>query len=102
MSIRKDDMVSVIAGASKGKVGKVVKVIGKTKVVVEGVNAVKVHQKPSQFSEGGIVTKYLPIHISNVNLVDPKTKKPTRLKIVYSEKGKQIVSKKSGEIIRNV
>ncbi len=102
MSIKKDDMVAVITGASKGKVGKVIKIVGCSKVVVEGVNAAKVHQKPSQTSEGGIVTKFQPIHVSNVNLVDPKTKKPTRVKKVLSDKGKQLVSKKTGEVIRNV
>jgi len=101
--IKKDDHVVVIAGASKGKVGKVTKVLTSvSKVVVEGVNSVKVHQKPSQTSEGGIVTKFLPIHVSNVMLADPKSKKPTRVKKVFSNNEKHLLSVKSGEKIRNV
>lgn len=101
--IKKDDIVAVIAGASRGKTGKVLKVIpSESKVIVEGVNSVTVHQKPSQASEGGRVAKLLPIHISNVMLIDPKTKKPTRVRKTFANDKKQIVSVKSGEEIRNV
>ncbi len=99
--IRKDDMVIVIAGADKGKEGKVLEVIpSKNRAVVEGVNVRKKHMKPSENSEGGIMDITLSVHISNLMLVDPKSGEPTRV-------GRKLVdgkivrySKKSGEIIK--
>ncbi len=82
VKIKKDDMVMVLTGSSKGKKGKVTTVIPKKgKVIVEGINVVKRHEKPSQSNQsGGIVEKEMPIEISNVMVIDPKTGEPTRVK----------------------
>lgn len=101
MKIKKGDKVIVIAGANKGKTG-IVQKVHRTleRVVVEGVNVRKKHQKPTQSKpEGSIVDIYAPIHVSNVALVDPKTKKATR--VGYQEvKGKKVrVTKASGSQI---
>ena len=98
MNLLKGDKVIVIAGRDKGKEGTIQKVIPElNRVVVEGVNIRKKHKKPTQNNpEGSIVEIYAPIDASNVMIVDPKTKKPTRIghKIV---KGKKVrVAKKSG------
>ena len=81
MKIKKGDKVIVIAGADKGKTGVVQKAYPRLdRVVVEGVNVHKKHKKPTQTNpEGSIVDIYAPIHVSNVALVDPKTKKATRV-----------------------
>lgn len=81
MKIKKGDKVVVIAGADKGKTGVVQKVLPKLdRVVVEGVNVHKKHKKPTQANpEGAILEIYAPIHVSNVAIVDPKTKKATRV-----------------------
>ena len=101
MNFKKGDKVIVIAGRDKGKVGIIQKVIPETnRVVVEGVNIRKKHQKPTQASpEGSIVEVYAPIDASNVMLEDPKTKKPTR--IGHKEvKGKKVrYAKKSGTVL---
>ena len=98
MNLVKGDTVIVIAGRDKGKTGVIQKVIPEqNRVVVENVNLRKKHKKPTQANpEGGIVEIYAPISASNVMLLDPKTKKPTRIghKIV---KGKKVrYAKKSG------
>ena len=98
MNLVKGDNVIVIAGRDKGKTGVIQKVIPEqNRVVVENVNLRKKHRKPTQQNpDGGIVEIYAPIDASNVMLVDPKTKKPTRIghKIV---KGKKVrYAKKSG------
>lgn len=100
LKIKKGDQVVVLSGEDKGKTGEVVKSMPKdSKVVVQGINLVKKHQKPSQTTPGGIVTKEAPIDISNVAVVDPKTGKAT--KIAYKEvNGKKVrVARKSGEVI---
>ena len=102
MKIKKNDDVIVIAGRDKGKSGKVVRAIPtESKVVVAGVNLVKRHQKAdSAGNKAGIVTKNLPIHVSNVALLDPKTGKPTRAGFKFGKDGKKMrVAKKSGEVI---
>ena len=101
MNLVKGDTVIVIAGSDKGKTGVIQKVIPESnRVVVENVNLRKKHRKPTQGNpEGGIVEIYAPIDASNVMLVDPKTKKPTRIghKVV---KGKKVrVAKKSGTVL---
>lgn len=100
-SIRKGDLVMVVAGADKGKQGNVMEVFhDKDRVIVEDVNIVKKHRKPTQNTAGGIVEIPAPIHVSNVMLIDPKSGEPTRIgrKIVD---GKSVrYSKKSGEIIK--
>ncbi len=96
--IKKGDLVEVIAGKDKGKQGKVVGlVIEKSRILVESVNRVKRHTKPSQKNaQGGILEKEAPIHISNVMLVDPKTNKGGRVKTVVKGEKKIRVFKKSG------
>lgn len=98
MKLHVGDKVVVIAGNDKGKTGTIQKVYPKlNKVVVENVNVRKKHKKPTQNNpEGSIVEMYAPIDASNVMIVDPKTKKATR--IGYKEvKGKKVrVAKKSG------
>ena len=101
MKLKKDDKVIVIAGKDKGTVGTIQKVIPeKNRVVVEGVNIRKKHKKPTQQNpDGGIVEIYAPIDASNVMLVDPKTKKPTRIGS-KEVKGKKVrVAKKSGTVL---
>lgn len=101
MKIKKGDQVIVITGRDKGKTGEVIKAMPKdSKVVVQGINLVKRHTKPTQESAGGIVSKEHPIHVSNVALIDPKTGKATRIGIKIDKDGqKSRVAKKSGEVI---
>ncbi len=98
MNIKKGDKVRVIAGADRGKEGTVQRVYPRlNKVVVEGVNVHKKHRKPSQsVPEGTIVDIYVPIDASNVQIIDPKTKKPTRV-YIKKVKGKNVRFAKSGE-----
>ena len=101
MNLKKGDKVIVIAGRDKGKSGVIQKVIPESnRVVVEGINVRKKHQKPTQANpEGSIVEVYAPIDASNVMLEDPKTHKPTR--IGHKEvKGKKVrYAKKSGTVL---
>lgn len=98
MKLVKGDKVIVIAGNDKGKTGEIQRVYPKTnRVVVENVNVRKKHKKPTQQNpEGSVVEIYAPINASNVMLVDPKTKTPTRVghKVVKGQKVR--VAKKSG------
>ena len=88
--IKKGDTVIIISGKDKGRTGKVLKVIPReNRVVVEGINIVKRHQKPTTTDQGGIIEKEAPIHISNVMLLDQKTGKRTRVRIVEKE-GKKV------------
>ena len=100
MKLKKGDKVVVICGKDKGKEGKITKIL-EDKVIVEGINIVKKHLKPKNNNgTGEIVEREAPIHASNVMLVDPKTKKPTKVKIEKDSKGKKIrISKKSNEKI---
>ena len=97
MNFKTGDKVRVIAGKDKGKEGKILKTLAKeNKVVVENVNVVKKHQKGNGQTPGGIVDMESPIHVSNVMIVDPKTKKPTRIGHTINKDGKKIrVTKKS-------
>jgi large subunit ribosomal protein L24 len=105
MKIRKNDNVIVIAGNARGKTGKVLKVFpDKDRVIVEGVNIIKRHTRPSQRNpQGGIIQKEAPIHVSNVMLLDPKTNQPTRVgtKVIKDEttgkKSRVRVAKATGE-----
>jgi len=88
MQIRKGDTVVVISGKDKGKVGTVLRAIPKAnKVVVEGVNVVKRHQKPNPMRgiEGGIITKEMPLDISNIAILNPETNKADRVGIKLIE-----------------
>ncbi len=106
MKIRKNDMVMVIAGNARGKTGKVLKVYpDKERIIIEGVNIIKRHTRPSQKNpQGGIVQREASIHVSNVMLLDPKTNEPTRvgLKVVNDpttgRKRRMRVAKASGEM----
>ena len=101
LKIKKGDKVQVVTGKNKGKVGDVTKVFpSESKVIVSGVNLAKKHTKPSKTSEGGIIQKELPIHVSNVSHVDPKTNEITKIGYKTLEDGKKVrFAKKSGEII---
>ena len=100
MKLKTGDKVVVVAGSNKGKEGKIAKILD-SKVIVEGVNMVKKHLKPKNNNgTGEIVEVEAPIHASNVMLVDPKTKKPTKVRVEKDSKGKKIrMSKKSNEKI---
>jgi large subunit ribosomal protein L24 len=99
--IKKGDQVIVISGSNKDKTGEVLQVLpDESRVIVDGVNVVKKHQKPTNESQGGIIEMPAPIHISNVMLVDPKTGKPTRLGRKVENDKLVRYSKKSGEIIK--
>jgi large subunit ribosomal protein L24 len=99
--IKKGDRVVLLTGRDKGRQGAVLKVIPKEdRVLVEGLNIVHRHTRPSQGDpQGGIKTKEAPLHVSNVALVDPKTGGPTRVGFRV-EGGKKVrFAKKSGEVI---
>lgn len=103
LHIKKNDTVYVNAGNDRGKTGRVLRVlVDKQKAVVEGVNVVSKSTKPSaKHPQGGIVKMEAPIHISNLNPVDPKSGKPTRIGRRKNEKGVSVrYSKISGEEIK--
>lgn len=98
--IRKGDEVMVLSGRDKGKRGTVLRLIDAEHVVVEGVNRVKKHQRPNPMKglTGGIVDKDLPIHISNVALFNPATKKGDRVGVKTLDDGRKVrVFKDNGE-----
>ena len=100
MRLKTGDKVIVITGSNKGKEGTIKKVLRReNKVIVEGVNIVHKHKKANNRETGGILDIEATIHASNVMLLDPKTKKPTRVGITISEKtNKKVrISKKSNE-----
>jgi len=101
LKIKTGDIVRVIAGDHKGAEGKVVKVDReKNKAIVEGVNMVSKHTKPSAKSpQGGIVKKEAPIQISNIALIDPKTKEATRTGVRVEGDKKVRFSKKSNQVL---
>jgi len=105
MKIHKGDNVIVIAGKDKGKTGKVVHALPQTlQVVIDGVNMLKRHRRTKKNDKqgGGIIEFAAPIHVSNVQLVDPKTNKPTRIGVTKDEKTKKNVrvAKKSGTTLK--
>ncbi len=100
--IRRDDEVIVLAGKDKGKRGKVLKVItGKDRVIVDGVNMIKKHEKPVPQLEkpGGIIEKEAPIHVSNVAIFNPASGKADRVGFRLEDGKKVRVFKSNGEII---
>jgi len=99
--IRKGDQVAVLAGRDKGKRGEVLRVIpADSRVVVQGVNVVKRHRKPTQMSAGGIEEIEAPIHVSNVAHIDTDSDKPTRVGFKTLEDGKKVrFSKRSGDVL---
>ncbi len=102
LGIRKEDTVYVTAGKFRGRRGRVLKVEGgKEKVLIEKINVIKKHMKPNKtYSQGGIIEKEAPIHLSNVMLVCPKCGKPTKIGIAVLESGKKHrTCKKCKEVI---
>ena len=99
--LKKGDKVIIIAGQDKGKTGAIQKIDRiNQRVVVEGVNVRKKHQKPKQNNpEGSIIDIYAPIHLSNVALIDPKSKKATRFKVSVVKDKKVRLAVKSGATI---
>jgi large subunit ribosomal protein L24 len=100
LKIRRDDEVVVISGKDRGKTGKVLRVDPKKeRVVVEGINIIKRHQRPSAMApqaQAGVIEREGPIHISNVMLIDPKTKKRTRLGVNREGGTRNRVTRASG------
>jgi large subunit ribosomal protein L24 len=102
--IRRDDEVLVISGKDRGKKGRVLRVDPKKqRVFVEGLNLVKRHQRPMQVQNaqraetvGGVIEKEGPIHISNVMLIDPRDKKPTRVGVTREDGARMRVTRRSG------
>lgn len=102
--IRKGDLVQVNAGEDKGKQGKVLQMFPKEqRAIVEGINMVSKHMKPNAaHPQGGIIKKEAPIHISNLNVVDPSTGKPTRIGRRRNAEGKLVrYAKRSGVELTN-
>jgi large subunit ribosomal protein L24 len=107
LKIRKDDMVKVISGKSKGRTGRVLRVdVKNQRVYVEGANIIKRHQRPRTLRDtqrggevGGVIEKEGPIHISNVMLLDPKSGDPTRVRITREGGQRKRVAARSGEAI---
>ncbi|MGC9383038.1 MAG: 50S ribosomal protein L24 [Kosmotogaceae bacterium] len=105
MRIKKEDRVKVISGKDKGKIGQVMKVIPReNKVIVQGVNFTKKHQRPTnQYREGGIIERESPIYASKVMLVCPNCDKATRVEHKVLENGDKVrICKKCGEIVDKV
>ncbi|MCK4559491.1 MAG: 50S ribosomal protein L24 [Calditrichia bacterium] len=104
MHVVKNDTVKILTGKYSGKTGKVLKVFpDQNRLIVEGVNIIKKHTKPSQKNpQGGIIEKESTIHVSNVMVIDPKTNEPTRVGYKFLEDGTKVrISKKSGEMLRS-
>ncbi|CAM3852168.1 50S ribosomal protein L24 [Cytobacillus oceanisediminis] len=101
MHVKKGDKVMVISGKDKGKTGVILAAFPKqSRVLVEGVNIVKKHSKPSQMNpQGGIISQEAPVHVSNVMPVDPKSGEPTRVGYKTVDGKKIRVATKSGEVL---
>ena len=99
--IKKGDKVVVLAGRDKGKNGEVLRVLReKNRAVVQGVNMVKRHTRPSPGQPGGIIEKEAAIHISNIAHIDPKSNKPTRVGYKFLEDGRKVrIARRSGEVL---
>jgi large subunit ribosomal protein L24 len=99
--IKKGDNVVVRTGRDRGKRGEVLRVLPKEgRVIVQGVNIVKRHQKQSMRSQGGIEEKEAPVDVSNVAVTDPKDGKPTRVGFKHLNDGRKVrISRRSGEAI---
>jgi large subunit ribosomal protein L24 len=99
--IKKGDRVVVVAGRDKGKKGEVVRILAQEdRAIVRGVNLVQRHQRQSTTSEGGIISKEAPIHISNIAMLDPETDSATRVGFKTLEDGRKVrFAKKSGGVI---
>ncbi len=101
LKFKKGDQVVVLSGAYKGERGEILEVVPTDyRAIVEGINIVKKHQRPTNESEGGIKEIPAPIHMSNLMLVDPSSGEPTRIGRRYEEDKLVRYSKKSGETIK--
>ncbi len=101
LKMRRGDEVIVMTGKDEGKRGEILKVLPKeNRVIVKGVNLVKRHQRQTQSAEGGIVSKEMPIQISNLAIADPKDGTPTRVGFKMLKDGRKVrFAKRSGEVI---
>jgi large subunit ribosomal protein L24 len=101
MRMKKGDKVMVITGKDKGKTGEVLRLIPKdNRALVQGVNMVKRHTRPTQASAGGILEKEAFIQVSNLSQIDPKDNKPTRTGVKVLKDGRKVrFAKRSGEVI---
>ena len=99
--IKKGDSVKILTGKDKGKTGQILTVLDEqSRVIVQGVNMVRKHTKPSQQTTGGIIQKEAPVHISNVAHVDPKSSEATRVGFRVLDDGRKVrYAKRSGEVI---
>jgi large subunit ribosomal protein L24 len=100
--LKQGDKVIVLTGKDKGKQGKILKIVDESRVVVEGINRAKKHMRgnPTTGEQGGIVDKDMPIHISNVALFNPETKKADRVGFKFLEDGKKVrYFKSNNEVI---
>ena len=101
MRMKKGDQVMVVTGKDKGKTGEVLRLIPKdNRALVQGVNMVKRHTRPTQASAGGILEKEAFIQVSNLSQIDPKDNKPTRIGVKVLKDGRKVrFAKRSGEVI---
>ncbi len=101
MKIKKGDNITIITGKDKGKTGLVLRVFPKLdKVLIENINIKKIHKRArKQGEKGKVIEQAAPVHISNVALLDPKTKKPTRLGTQIKDNKKFRIAKKSGQVV---
>jgi len=101
LKMKKGDKVVVLTGKDKGKTGEVLRMVPKdSRALVQGVNMVKRHTRPTQTNPGGIVEKEAAIHVSNLAHLDPKDSKPTRVGIKFLKDGRKVrFAKRSGEVI---
>ncbi|MFQ5971533.1 MAG: 50S ribosomal protein L24 [Alphaproteobacteria bacterium] len=101
LKLKKGDKVVVVSGREKGRSGEILRVMRKERrVLVQGINMVKKHRRPTASSPGGINEFEAPLHISNVAIVDPKTNQPSRVGYKFLEDGKKVrYAKRSGEIL---
>ncbi|KMO37139.1 50S ribosomal protein L24 [Methylobacterium variabile] len=99
--VKKGDKVVVLTGRDKGRTGEVIQVMPKEdRALVRGINLVKRHQRQTQTSEGGIISKEAAIHLSNLAVADPKDGKPTRVGFRILEDGRKVrFAKRSGDLI---
>ena len=99
--IKKGDKVIVLTGRDKGRSGEVIEVRSQeARALVRGINMVKRHQKQTAQQEGGIISKEMPIHMSNIALADPKDGKPTRVGFKVLDDGRKVrFAKRSGDLI---
>ena len=101
LRLKKGDEVVDLTGRDRGKTGEITKmVLKKNQVIVQGVSVAKRHTAPSASNPGGIIDKEMPIDISNVALIDPKDRKPTKIGYRFLEDGRKVrFAKRSGEVI---